>query len=54
MNSATYELIDPVSRFVISDVQGKRDKALIRRLFEDGAQRLYDKHSVALFTDGEP
>lgn len=47
------ELIDPVSKFVISHEQGKRDKTLIRRLLEDGAQRLYDKHSVALFTDGE-
>lgn len=47
------ELIDPVSKFVISHVQGQRDKALIRRLLEDGAQRLYDKHSIALFTDGE-
>jgi len=48
------ELIDPVSKFVIAHEQGKRDKVLIRRLLEDGAQRLYDKHSVALFTDGEP
>jgi IS1 family transposase len=48
------ELIDPASKFVIAHEQGKRDKALIRRLLEDGAQRLYDKHSIALFTDGEP
>jgi IS1 family transposase/transposase-like protein len=47
------ELIDPASKFVISHEQGKRDKVLIRRLLEDGAQRLYDKHSIALFTDGE-
>ena len=31
------EIIDPVSKFVISDVQGRRDKVLIRRLLEDGA-----------------
>lgn len=48
------ELIDPASKFVVAHEQGKRDKALIRRLLEDGAQRLYDKHSIALFTDGEP
>lgn len=48
------ELIDPLSKFVIAHEQGPRDKALIRRLLEDGARRLYDKHSVVLFTDGEP
>jgi IS1 family transposase/transposase-like protein len=47
------EIIDTVSKFVISHVQGKRDKELIRRLLEDGARRLYDKHSIALFTDGD-
>ncbi len=47
------EIIDPISKFVISHVQGKRDKELIRRLLEDGAQRLYDKHGIALFTDGD-
>src|SRR5450432_3405232 len=29
------ELIDPVSKFVISDVQGKRDESLIRSLLQD-------------------
>jgi len=48
------ELIDPVSKFVIAHEQEPRDKETIRRLLEDGAQRLHDKHSVALFTDGEP
>jgi IS1 family transposase/transposase-like protein len=47
------ELIDPKSKFVLSHVQGKRDKDLIRRLLEDGAKRLSDRHSIALFTDGE-
>jgi IS1 family transposase/transposase-like protein len=48
------ELIDPLSKFVITHEQGPRDKELVRRLLEDGAQRLNDKHSVVLFTDGEP
>ncbi|UCG23131.1 MAG: IS1 family transposase [Chloroflexota bacterium] len=48
------ELIDPLSKFVIAHEQGPRDKTLIRRLLEDGAQRLNDRHSVVLFTDGEP
>jgi IS1 family transposase len=33
-------------------VQGARDEALIRRLLEDGAARLLNRHEVALFTDG--
>lgn len=47
------ELMDPASKFVIAHVQGRRDKELIRQLLEDGAKRLFDKHSVALFTDGD-
>lgn len=43
------EGIDPVSKFVISQVSGRRDAALIRRLLEDAAQR----HELVLFTDGE-
>lgn len=46
------ELIDPASKFVISHQQGKRDQDLIRRLLEDGAKRLHNRHDVALFTDG--
>jgi hypothetical protein len=38
------ELIDPESKFIVSHVQGKRDKALIRRLLEDGASRLANRH----------
>jgi transposase-like protein/IS1 family transposase len=47
------ELIDPQSKFVLSHVQGRRDEELIRRLLQDGANRLADRHQVALFTDGD-
>ncbi len=47
------EVIDPVSKFVVSHIQGPRDKALIRRLLEDAAQRLANRHRLVLFTDGE-
>jgi IS1 family transposase len=47
------EVIDPVSKFVISHVQGRRDETLIRRLLEDAAQRLANRHRLVLFTDGE-
>jgi IS1 family transposase len=47
------EVIDPVSKFVVSHVQGQRDEALIRRLLEDAAERLANRHRLVLFTDGE-
>jgi IS1 family transposase len=47
------EVIDPVSKFVVSHVQGPRDEALIRRLLEDTVQRLAHRHHLVLFTDGE-
>jgi IS1 family transposase len=47
------EVIDPVSKFVLSHVRGQRDEALIRRLLEDAAQRLASRHHLVLFTDGE-
>jgi IS1 family transposase len=47
------EVIDPVSKFVVSHVQGQRDEALIRRLLEDAARRLAHRHRLILFTDGE-
>jgi IS1 family transposase/transposase-like protein len=47
------EVIDPVSKFVLSHVQGRRDETLIRRLLEDAAQRLANRHRLVLFTDGE-
>jgi IS1 family transposase len=46
------EVIDPVSKFVVSHVQGRRDEALIRRLLEDAAERLAHRHRLVLFTDG--
>lgn len=47
------EVIDPVSKFVVSHVQGQRDEALIRRLLEDAAKRLANRQELVLFTDGE-
>ena len=47
------ELIDPVSKFVVSHVQGKRDECLIRALLQDGANRLTNRHHLVLLTDGE-
>lgn len=47
------ELIDPVSKFVVAHVQGKRDEDLIRNLLEDGANRLANRQHLVLFTDGE-
>jgi IS1 family transposase/transposase-like protein len=46
------ELMDPKSKFILAHVQGARDETLIRRLLEDGAARLHNPHTVALFTDG--
>ena len=46
------ELMDPQSKFVLAHVQGVRDEALIRRLLQDGASRLHNRHEIALFTDG--
>jgi IS1 family transposase len=47
------EVIDPVSKFVLSHVQGRRDERLIRTLLTDTAQRLSNRHALVLFTDGE-
>ena len=46
------ELMDPASKFILTHVQGARDETLIRRLLEDGAARLKNRHEIALFTDG--
>ena len=40
------ELLDPASKFVLSHVQGRRDETLIRRLLQDGAQRLHNRHDL--------
>ena len=47
------ELLDPQSKFVLAHVQGRRNEELIRLLLQDGANRLADRHRVALFTDGD-
>jgi hypothetical protein len=47
------ELIDPHSKFIVSHGQGRRDEALIRRLLDDGAGRLANRHDLVLLSDGE-
>jgi IS1 family transposase len=47
------EVIDPVSKFVLAHVQGRRDEQLIRTLLTDATQRLHNRHDLVLFTDGE-
>jgi IS1 family transposase/transposase-like protein len=47
------ELIDPESKFIVSHLQGRRDETLIRRLLEDGASRLANRHDLVLLTDGD-
>lgn len=47
------ELIDPVSKFIVSHQQGRRDQALIYALLADGAQRVRAPQSILLLTDGE-
>lgn len=44
--------VDPASKFVLAHVQGRCDKELIRQLYEDENKRLFNKHSIALFSDG--
>jgi IS1 family transposase/transposase-like protein len=46
------ELIDPVSKFIISHRQGQRGEKLIRALLSDGAQCLSNPQGIVLFTDG--
>jgi IS1 family transposase/transposase-like protein len=47
------EVIDPESKFVVSQVQGRREETLIRCLLEDAAARLANRQDLVLFTDGE-
>lgn len=47
------EIIDLVSKFVVSHVQGQREEALIRRLLAYSAKRLAQRQQLVLFTDGE-
>jgi len=47
------EVMDPQSKLVLAHEQGKRDEALIRRLYEDTVQRVANRHDLVLFTDGE-
>ena len=45
--------IDPESKLIVSHVQGRRDEVLIRRLLEDGASRLANRHHLVLLTEGD-
>lgn len=48
------EVMDPRSKLILAHEQGRRDETLIRRLYEDAAPRVADRHDLVLFTDGEP
>jgi IS1 family transposase len=47
------EVIEPKSKLILAHEQGRRDEALIRRLYADAAPRVADRHALVLFTDGE-
>lgn len=47
------EMMDPDSKLILSHQQGRRDEALIRRLYADTVERLTNPHDLVLFTDGE-
>lgn len=47
------ELMNPESKLIVSHQQGKRDEALIQRLYADVVPRLAQPHDLVLFTDGE-
>ncbi|MEP7287017.1 MAG: transposase [Chloroflexota bacterium] len=47
------EVIDPDSKFIVSHVQSQRNEAMMRRLLEDAAGRLVNRHRLVLLTDGE-
>ena len=48
------EVIEPKSKLILAHEQGRRDETLIRRLYEDAARRVANRHDLVLFTDGEP
>ena len=48
------EVMDPGSKLILAHEQDRRDEALIRRLYEDVAPRVANRHDLVLFTDGEP
>ena len=47
------ELIDPASKFIVSHVQGPRNRTLIHELLADGARRVRDPQAILLLSDGE-
>jgi IS1 family transposase len=47
------EVMDPQSKLIVAHEQGRRDEALIRRLYEEASQRVANRHALVLFTDGE-
>ena len=47
------EVVDPQSKLILAHEQGRRDEELIRRLYQDGVERVANRHNLVLFTDGE-
>jgi hypothetical protein len=47
------EVIDPISKFVLSHPQGARDAQLIETVLRDAANRLENRHDLLLLTDGK-
>ena len=45
--------IDPNSKFVLQVEVGPRNETLIQRLMQRSAKRLFNRHDLALMTDGE-
>ena len=48
------EVMDPKSKLILAHEQGRRDEALIRRLYADASKRVANRHDLVLLTDGEP
>jgi hypothetical protein len=47
-------VMDPQSKLMLAHQQGKRDEALIRRLYADVTPRVANRPNWVRFTDGEP
>lgn len=48
------EVFDPKSKLVLSYEVGERNEEMINNLLTDAAERVVDRHRIALFTDGLP
>ena len=47
------EVIDPASKLILAHEQGPRDETLIRRVMEESAKRVENRHDLVFFSDGE-